>query len=59
MPRGGGDPTATSFPAGAGFVEEPGHTHIAVNEGSANLELVVFFLSPKGAGTRIDQPVPE
>ena len=26
---------------------------------ATDLELVVFFLSPKGAGTRIDQSAPE
>jgi len=49
----------TVFAAGTGFVEEPGHVHIAVNEGNSDLELVVFFLVPKGAGTRIDEPAPE
>ena len=47
------------FPAGTGLTEEPGHVHIGVNEGDTNLELVIFFLSPKGAGTRIDQPAPQ
>jgi quercetin dioxygenase-like cupin family protein len=53
------DGNPTVYPAGTGFVEEPGHVHIAVNEGRTDLELVVFFLSPKGAGTRIDEPAPE
>jgi quercetin dioxygenase-like cupin family protein len=48
----------TFYPAGTGFVEEPGHVHIGVNEGTTDVEVVVFFLSPKGAGTRIDQPAP-
>lgn len=49
----------TAHPAGTGFVEEPGHVHIVVNEGDTDLELIVFFLVPKGAGTRIDEPAPQ
>ena len=46
-------------PAGTGFVEQPGDgAHIAVNEGDTNLELAVFFLVPKGAPPRIDEPAP-
>jgi hypothetical protein len=32
--------------------------HNAVNEGNTNLELVVFYLLPKGAPRRIDEPAP-
>jgi quercetin dioxygenase-like cupin family protein len=49
----------TVHAAGTGFVEEPGHVHIVGNAGDTDLELVVFFLSPKGAGTRIDEPAPQ
>jgi quercetin dioxygenase-like cupin family protein len=49
----------TVYPAGTGFVEEPGHVHIGVNEGTTDVEVVAFYLSPKGAGTRIDQPAPQ
>ena len=49
----------TLHPAGTGFVEEPGHVHIGVNEGDTDVEVVAFYLSPKGAGTRIDQPAPQ
>jgi quercetin dioxygenase-like cupin family protein len=54
-----GDFNSAVVPAGTGFVEEPGHVHIGVNEGTTDVEVVVFFLSPKGAGTRIDQPAPQ
>jgi len=48
------------YPAGTGFVEDPeGGTHILRNEGSTDLELVVFFLVPKGAPRRIDEPAPQ
>ena len=47
------------FPAGTGLVEQPGDgAHIAVNEGNTDLELVVFYLLPKGAPRRIDEPAP-
>ncbi len=52
------DFTPTDFPAGSGFVEEPGNVHNLVNEGDTDLELVVFFLLPKGAPRRIDEPMP-
>ena len=53
------DFTRSVYPAGTGLTEEPGHVHIGVNEGDTDLELIVFFLSPRGAGTRIDQPAPQ
>jgi hypothetical protein len=52
--------TPTVYPAGTGFVEDPeGGTHILRNEGDTDLELVVFFLVPKGAPRRIDEPAPQ
>jgi quercetin dioxygenase-like cupin family protein len=53
------DFTRSVYPAGTGFAEEPGHVHIGVNEGDTDLEVIAFFLSPRGAGTRIDQPAPQ
>ena len=48
------------YPAGTGFVEEPGGgAHIAVNEGDTDLEMYVFYLLPKGAPRRIDEPAPQ
>ena len=53
------DFTSAVYPAGTGFVEEAGDVHIAVNEGDTNLELAVFYLLPKGAPRRIDEPAPQ
>ena len=50
--------TPQVYSAGTGFVEEPGDVHNAVNEGDTDLELVVFYLLPKGAPRRIDEPAP-
>jgi quercetin dioxygenase-like cupin family protein len=50
--------TPQVYPAGTGFVEEPWVVHNAVNEGDTNLEMFVFYLLPKGAPRRIDQPAP-
>ena len=48
------------YPAGTGFVESPGDgAHLAVNEGNTDLELAVFFLVPKGAPPRVDEPAPQ
>jgi hypothetical protein len=48
------------YAAGTGLVEAPGDgAHIAVNEGDSDLELAVFFLLPKGAPPRIDEPAPQ
>jgi quercetin dioxygenase-like cupin family protein len=45
------------YAAGTGLVEAPGDgAHIAVNEGNTDLELAVFYLIPKGAPPRIDEP---
>jgi quercetin dioxygenase-like cupin family protein len=55
----GDDPlTPHIYPAGTGFTEESGHVHLARNEGSTNLELIVLHLVPVGAPRRIDEPVP-
>jgi hypothetical protein len=51
--------TPQVYPAGTGFVEEPGVVHNAVNEGDTDLELFVFYLLPKGAPRRIDEPAPQ
>ena len=48
------------YPAGTGFVESPGDgAHIALNAGDTDLDLAVFFLLPKGAPPRIDEPPPQ
>jgi len=51
--------TPQVYPAGTGFVEEPWVVHNAVNEGDTDLELFVFYLLPKGAPRRIDEPAPQ
>ena len=52
--------TPSVYPAGTGFVEDPGDgTHILRNEGDTDLEVIVFFLLPKGAPRRIDEPAPQ
>ena len=53
------DPTtAVVYPAGTGFVEDGGDAHIAGNAGDVDLKFVAFFLIPKGAAPRIDEPAP-
>ena len=53
------DPTTpVIYPAGTGFVEEPGHENIGRNEADVDLELVAFFLTPLGAAPRTDEPAP-
>jgi hypothetical protein len=54
------DPTFTPefYPAGTGFLDEPETEHIVRNEGTTDLELIVFFLVPQGAPPRIDEPAP-
>ena len=54
----GDDPEPTVYPAGTGFVEEPGEVHIGRNKGDVDLEMVSFLLIPLGEPTRIDQPDP-
>ena len=46
------------YPAGTGWVEQPGRVHIARNEGDAPVELDAFLLVPQGAPVRIDEPAP-
>jgi quercetin dioxygenase-like cupin family protein len=56
----GDDPTCTPhvYPTGSAYVD-PGNTvHIARNEGSVELVLIVTRLIPEGAPARIDQPNP-
>lgn len=50
--------TPAVYPAGTGFVDEPGNTHIGRNEGATDLELFALFLVPQGAPRRIDEPRP-
>ena len=47
------------YPAGTGWVEEPGRVHIARNTGAAEVELDAFLLVPLGAPVRIDAPDPQ
>jgi quercetin dioxygenase-like cupin family protein len=47
------------YPAGTGWVEEPGRVHIARNNGDADVELDAFLLVPLGAPLRIDEPDPQ
>jgi len=47
------------YPAGTGWVEEPGRVHIARNHGAAEVELDAFLLVPLGAPLRIDEPDPQ
>jgi len=47
------------YEEGTGFVDPGGgHVHDARNEGEIDVELVAFFLTPKGAPIRIDAPQP-
>ena len=47
------------YEEGTGFVDPGGgHVHDARNEGDIDLEIVAFFLTPKGAPIRIDAPQP-
>ncbi len=50
--------TPTFFTAGTGFLDGGDDTHIVRNEGNTDLELVAFFLVPKGEPRRIDEPQP-
>jgi quercetin dioxygenase-like cupin family protein len=56
----GDDPTCTPqvYPAGSAYVDSGDHTHIARNEGSTELVLIVVRVMPQGAAPRIDQPDP-
>jgi len=53
------DFTPQVYPAGTGFVEDAGCVHLLANEGNADVELIAFFLVPKGAPPRIDEPAPQ
>ena len=46
------------YPAGTGWVEEPGRVHIARNHGDTEVELDAFLLVPLGAPLRTDEPAP-
>lgn len=54
------DPTLPPevYPAGTGFVEEPGDPDLVANEGDTDVELIAVFLVPLGAPPRIDEPAP-
>jgi quercetin dioxygenase-like cupin family protein len=54
------DPTCTprSVSAGAAFIEEPGHVHLARNEGATTEQHVSTYILPMGAPTRVDAPDP-
>jgi quercetin dioxygenase-like cupin family protein len=55
------DPTCTAhiYGPGQGFVEEAGDTHIARNEGTTNVVLLVTFTDvPVGGVFRLDAPRP-
>jgi quercetin dioxygenase-like cupin family protein len=56
----GNDPTCTPhvYAAGSAYVDPGGDTHIARNEGTTELVIIVARLLPEGAPARIDQPAP-
>ena len=56
----GDDPTCTPdvHPAGTAYVDPGGKVHIARNEGTEDLVLIVTRLVPAGATPRIDQSNP-
>jgi quercetin dioxygenase-like cupin family protein len=56
----GDDETCTPhvYPAGSVYVDPGGDTHIARNEGTTELVLLVARVIPEGAAARIDQPNP-
>jgi quercetin dioxygenase-like cupin family protein len=56
----GDDPTCTPhvYAAGSAYVDPGGDTHIARNEGSTELVLIVARLLPAGAPPRVDEPAP-
>jgi quercetin dioxygenase-like cupin family protein len=53
------NPDPAVYPAGTGFVEEPGEVHNGRNEGQSDLEMISFLLTPEGEPTRIDEPAPK
>jgi len=54
------DPTCTAkrYPAGTGFIEQPGHVHLARNEGHRPALVVVTYLGLKH-GVNPDVPAPK
>jgi quercetin dioxygenase-like cupin family protein len=56
----GDDPTCTPhvYPAGSAYVDPGGVTHIARNEGTTELVIIVTRVLPEGAAPRIDEPNP-
>jgi quercetin dioxygenase-like cupin family protein len=50
--------TPHAYPAGTGFVEDPGCVHLLANGGDADLEVVVVQIVPRGAPRRIGEPAP-
>jgi quercetin dioxygenase-like cupin family protein len=56
----GDDPTCTPqvYPAGSAYIDPGGTVHIARNEGTVELVLIVTRIIPEGAPARIDQPNP-
>ncbi|HSU32753.1 MAG TPA: cupin domain-containing protein [Bryobacteraceae bacterium] len=46
------------YPAGSSFIEPANVSHYVTNEGSTDLELLAFYLVPKGMATRQEQPQP-
>jgi quercetin dioxygenase-like cupin family protein len=56
----GDDPTCTPrhVSAGAAFIEEPGHVHLARNEGVMTEQHVSTYILPAGAPTRVDADAP-
>jgi quercetin dioxygenase-like cupin family protein len=56
----GDDPSCTPevVPAGSGFVDDGGDTHLVRNEGSIETVVYVTSLVPRGAMRRIDEPSP-
>jgi quercetin dioxygenase-like cupin family protein len=52
------DGTSAVYPAGTGFVQEPGDVHLARNEGTVELKAVTFYLLPLGEAVRTDEEDP-
>jgi quercetin dioxygenase-like cupin family protein len=56
----GDDPSCTprQVSAGAAFIEQPGHVHLARNDGPVAEQHVSTYILPLGAPTRVDAPNP-
>ena len=54
------DPTCSPdvVPAGSGFVDDGGDTHLVRNEGTVDAIVYVTSIVPRGAARRIDEPHP-